>query len=56
MPHVRDLWTGWDDKWSPQPLPESDRAMPAPVEFARRDVNGKSAPGATMHGETRSAK
>jgi hypothetical protein len=42
MPHMRDLWTEWEDKWSPHPLPESERAMPAPVDFARLDADGKS--------------
>ncbi len=54
MPHVRDLWSDWDDKWSPRPLPEDERAMPAPVEFGKREVNGRQAPGAAINGESRS--
>jgi hypothetical protein len=42
MPHMRDLWADWEDKWSPRPLPENERATPAPVDFNRLDVNGKS--------------
>jgi len=56
MPHVRDLWSDWEDKWSPRPLAESERAMPAPVELAKRETNGRVAPGANVHGESRSAK
>ncbi len=40
MPHVRDLWSEWEDKWSPRPLPESELAMPAPVDFNRLESNG----------------
>jgi alkanesulfonate monooxygenase SsuD/methylene tetrahydromethanopterin reductase-like flavin-dependent oxidoreductase (luciferase family) len=29
MPHLRDMWSEWEDKWSPRPLPESERALPA---------------------------
>jgi alkanesulfonate monooxygenase SsuD/methylene tetrahydromethanopterin reductase-like flavin-dependent oxidoreductase (luciferase family) len=43
MPHLRDMWSEWDDKWSPHPLPESERAIPAPVDFNRVDSSGKSA-------------
>ncbi|HEV3114672.1 MAG TPA: hypothetical protein VGY99_29645 [Candidatus Binataceae bacterium] len=28
MPHLRDMWSEWEDKWSPRPLPESDRTLP----------------------------
>lgn len=28
MPHLRDMWSEWEDKWSPRPLPESERAQP----------------------------
>ena len=54
MPHVRDLWSDWEDKWSPRPLPESERAMPAPIDLGKRAVNGKSAPGAAVGAESRS--
>jgi hypothetical protein len=42
MPHMRGLWNGFEDKWSPHPLPESERAMPAPIEFKRTESNGKT--------------
>ncbi|HEV3109672.1 MAG TPA: LLM class flavin-dependent oxidoreductase [Candidatus Binataceae bacterium] len=29
MPHLRDMWNEWEDKWSPRPLPENERAAPA---------------------------
>jgi hypothetical protein len=35
MPYLRDMWSEWEDKWSPHPLPESERAEPAPVDFRR---------------------
>ena len=38
------MWTGFEDKWSPNPLPESERAMPAPINFTRKPTtNGKTA-------------
>ena len=40
MPHMRDLWTGFEDRWSPKPLPLSERAVPAPLNFERAAVNG----------------
>jgi alkanesulfonate monooxygenase SsuD/methylene tetrahydromethanopterin reductase-like flavin-dependent oxidoreductase (luciferase family) len=27
MPHLRDMWSEWEDHWSPRPLPESERAL-----------------------------
>jgi alkanesulfonate monooxygenase SsuD/methylene tetrahydromethanopterin reductase-like flavin-dependent oxidoreductase (luciferase family) len=29
MPHLRDMWSEWEDRWSPRPLPEGERALPA---------------------------
>ncbi|MGH7933879.1 MAG: LLM class flavin-dependent oxidoreductase [Candidatus Binataceae bacterium] len=56
MPSMRDLWPGWEDKWSPRGLPESERAMPAPIDFNKYDANGKkSAPATGAAVETRSA-
>jgi alkanesulfonate monooxygenase SsuD/methylene tetrahydromethanopterin reductase-like flavin-dependent oxidoreductase (luciferase family) len=40
MPHLRDLWSEWEDKWSPHPLPESDRAMPAQLNLNFGATNG----------------
>ena len=31
MPHLRDLWTGFEDKWSPKRLPANEMAVPAPI-------------------------
>ncbi len=28
MPHLRDMWSEWEDRWSPRPLPESERTLP----------------------------
>jgi alkanesulfonate monooxygenase SsuD/methylene tetrahydromethanopterin reductase-like flavin-dependent oxidoreductase (luciferase family) len=54
MPHLRDLWNEWEDKWSPRALPESERAMPAKVDFDRIDSNGSLAN--TIADEARPAK
>jgi hypothetical protein len=51
---MRDLWSDWEDKWSPQPLPDTERAIPAPVDFNRLDVNGKSASRSGVAHESRS--
>jgi hypothetical protein len=40
---VRDLWSEWEDNWSPRSLPENERAMPAPVDFNSRESNGTRA-------------
>jgi hypothetical protein len=56
MPHLRDMWSDWEDKWSPHPLPADERAMPADVNFDRVEINGKSAPSATVAHEGRTAK
>jgi hypothetical protein len=59
MPHMRGMWPGFVDKWSPNPLPESERAMPAPINFTRKPTtNGKTAhaAAAATAAESRSAK
>ncbi|MCI0348755.1 MAG: LLM class flavin-dependent oxidoreductase, partial [Acidobacteriales bacterium] len=28
MPHLRPIWSEWEDRWWPQALPENDRAKP----------------------------
>jgi hypothetical protein len=57
MPHMRGLWKGFEDKWSPKPMPEPERAMPAPLNFKRVETNGKTTrkAAAPAH-ESRSAK
>jgi len=57
MPHMRGLWKGFEDKWSPQPMPEPERAMPAPLNFKKVETNGKTTrkAAAPAH-ESRSAK
>ncbi len=58
MPYLRDMWTDYEDKWSANPMPASERAIPAPVDFELKlpkHTNGHARPnGATA--ETRSAK
>ena len=29
MPYVKDLWKGWEDRWSPKPLDSRQRAKAA---------------------------
>ncbi|HXN87280.1 MAG TPA: hypothetical protein VN867_14495, partial [Candidatus Binataceae bacterium] len=58
MPYLRDLWSDWEDKWSANPLPASERAMPAPVDFelkVPKSTNGHARPNG-VSAETRSAK
>jgi hypothetical protein len=43
MPYLRDLWSEWEDKWSPRGLPENERAMPVPLDFNGGDSNGMPA-------------
>jgi hypothetical protein len=48
MPHLRDLWTGFEDKWSPKRLPADELAMPAPLSFEPPQTNGTARrPGAS---------
>ena len=48
MPHLRDLWTGFEDKWSPKPLPANEMAVPAPIWSDGPTTNGKTQrPGAS---------
>jgi hypothetical protein len=42
MPHLRDLWTGFEDKWSPKRLPANEMAVPAPIWFDAPKTNGKT--------------
>jgi hypothetical protein len=59
MPYMRDLWTGFEDKWSPKrDLPQADFAVPNPVHFEKRETNGHArvSAAATASAEVRSAK
>ncbi|MGA8060297.1 MAG: LLM class flavin-dependent oxidoreductase, partial [Candidatus Binataceae bacterium] len=48
MPHLRDLWTGFEDKWSPKRLPANEMAVPAPIWSDAPKTNGKTQrPGAS---------
>jgi hypothetical protein len=42
MPHLRDLWTGFEDKWSPKRLPANEVAVPAPIWSDAPKTNGKT--------------
>jgi len=55
MPHMRGMWPEYEDRWSPKRLPESERAIAAPLgESDARDANGAST-GASVTAETRGA-
>ena len=41
MPHLRDMWSEWEDKWSPRPLSTSERATPAGLNFERLGIDGE---------------
>ena len=38
LPQVHDMWDdeGWEDKWSPKPIPENERAVPGPIVSSLR--------------------
>ena len=42
MPHLRDLWTGFEDKWSPKQLSANEMAVPAPIWSDSPKTNGKT--------------
>ena len=42
MPHLRDLWTGFEDKWSPKRLPANEMVTPAPIWPDVAQTNGKT--------------
>jgi alkanesulfonate monooxygenase SsuD/methylene tetrahydromethanopterin reductase-like flavin-dependent oxidoreductase (luciferase family) len=41
MPHMRDLWSEYEDRWSPRRLPADEIAEPAPI--SAYPTNGKTA-------------
>jgi hypothetical protein len=54
MPHMRDLWAGWEDKWSPRGLPQEQRAKPAPLDHNQFQNDGSSV--TTVESEARPGK
>jgi hypothetical protein len=57
MPHMRDMWTNFEDRWSPKrELPQADFAVPGPVHFEKKEVNGTTPHRAGVGAEARSAK
>jgi len=56
MPYLRDLWSDFEDRWSPKRLPQNEIAVPAPVHFQKGEVNGTARASATSSAEARSAK
>jgi alkanesulfonate monooxygenase SsuD/methylene tetrahydromethanopterin reductase-like flavin-dependent oxidoreductase (luciferase family) len=47
LPHLRDLWPKWEDRWYPSGLAAERRARPAPLADADGRGNGAVAPTAT---------
>src|SRR5208337_362368 len=56
MPHMRDLWSGFEDKWSPRRMAQNEIAMPAAVHFQNAQANGVARAGAPGATEVRGAK
>jgi hypothetical protein len=58
MPYCRDLWTDYEDRWSPKRLSQNEIAVPAPVWFEDRagEPNGRTREAASIASEARSAK
>ena len=56
MPYMRDLWSDWEDRWSPKRLPQNEIQTPAPVHFDNRGANGATRAGVAIQAEARSAK
>ena len=56
IPYLRDMWSEWEDKWSPHPLNETDRAEPATVDFNRVDLKTNGAPSTIVAPEQRASK
>jgi hypothetical protein len=55
MPHMRDLWTEWEDKWSPRPLPENERAIPAQLNLnlgSAKATTGRASANGEAHGRS----
>jgi alkanesulfonate monooxygenase SsuD/methylene tetrahydromethanopterin reductase-like flavin-dependent oxidoreductase (luciferase family) len=53
MPHLRGMWTGFEDKWSPKRLPANEIAMPAPISLEPPMTNGKThRPGSAQAGSS----
>jgi hypothetical protein len=49
MPYLRETWGEWEDRWSPRPLVETERAIPARVGFDSIDRNGTTGAGTTTN-------
>ena len=52
LPELREMWSEWEDKWSPHPLAETERAVPAAVDFNRIEkTNGAPVSRSTHEGK-----
>jgi hypothetical protein len=56
IPDLREMWSEWDDKWSPHPLDETERAEPASIDFTRNELKANGAPSSRPTAEGRAAK
>jgi len=44
MPHLRPIWSEYEDRWSPKPLPRAERVAPgSQSEAARREAERPAA-------------
>ena len=51
MPHMRGVWSEYQDRWSPHPLPQAERAKPALVESATAPRKRARRPAAAARGQ-----
>ena len=56
MPHMRDLWPGYQDKWSPKRLPDNERVMPAALSLSNGKPDCAARTAAPLSAEARTAK
>jgi hypothetical protein len=56
IPDLREMWSEWEDKWSPHPLNETERAEPAAVNFDRIEIKANGAPSPAHAAAGRAAK
>jgi hypothetical protein len=56
MPHMRGLWSEYQDKWSPKRMPDAEIATPAPLGLGNGAGNGGGRVAAKSSSEARTGK
>jgi len=56
IPYLREMWSDWEDRWSPHPLSETERAEPAAVDFTRVEIERDGASSPNPVADRRAAK